>query len=659
MFGFFKKRNKPVTASAPQIPATADDQRMIAFADVYGRSFQMSVAQWRQNVLKPNLQANWDKPEQLYSFIISALRDDLAADVDEASARLASIDPIIERGAVARAIVQLKLGRIDDAGTTISQAIAKAGETGTLLTNEAKVLAARGDQTAAMATLDRGLRLEPNQDNGLMWRVAAITEASGADAAQQYLRDLAGLPNAWRPQLLLGQHAVRARKREEGLAWFDQALARAPHGNDVMLIISGELGKQGFIADAVQRIAPIYDERSDDIRAGYNLLQAYVELGDSVAGRALLDRLFAIGQPAYAEQLNRYAKLFDDMVNAKSQPLDHEPEISILQMALPPWLLGMHDMAWAAPPRREGAQRIVLLPLSAKMSSSNNKPSAGREDERGRLSRSLPLLVLEQLVYCSDLDVAFHLPVADGHNLVLFGQPVNDEALEQLAEGFAYAAEGEIEELDDGAFNIVYRLRRLSDLTAIATVERRFSLEEGGNALIAISGEMVKGLGAATATLIEPRTPMYTLPSAFPSEYTSALAQTLALTLADSAKAREGLFGERNIYGWLQTLAANLSSNEPAQFMYFTALAKGRRLGSPIVDEFERAAAQRMRELVRAGSYSARLLPLAATIYPKNDELYELLSSVKPLEDAAYAAWCGRIAEAFRIKPLGTSQQVG
>lgn len=653
MFGLFKNRKKPAT-TPERVSAAVDDQRMIQFVDVYGRSFQISVAQWRQKVLKPNLQANWDKPEQLYSFIISALRDNLAA-VDEASARLANIDPVIERGSVARAIVQLKLGRIDDAGVTIRQAIAKVGETGTLLTNEAKVIAARGDQIAAMATLDRGLQLDPNQDNGLMWRVAVLTEESGADATQKYLRHLAGLPNAWRPQLLLGQHAIKAGKREESLAWFDQALARAPHGNDVMLITSGELGKQGLLADAVQRIAPIYDERSDDIRAGYNLLQAYVELEDAVAGRALLDRLFALGQPAYAEQLNRYAKLFDDMVSAKSQLLDHEPEISILQMPLPPWLLGMHDMGWAAPPRREGAQRVVLVPLSAKITSGNNKPSAGREDERGRLSRSLPLLVLEQLVYCSDLDVAFHLPVADGHNLVLFGQPLNEETLEQLAEDFAFAAEGEIDDLDDGTFNIIYRLRRLSNLATVATVERRFSVEDGGNALIVVSGEMLNALGVATSALIEPRTPVYTLPAAYPSEYISALAQTLALTLADSAKARESLFGERDIYGWLQTLAANLRSNEPAQFMYFTALAKGRRLGSPIVDEFERPAAQRMRELIHAGSYAARLLPLIAAVYPNNDELYEMLSAAKPIYDPAYTAWCSRIAEAFRSKSVGST----
>ena len=80
-----------------------------------------------------------------------------------------------------------------------------------------------------------------------------------------------------------------------------------------------------------------------------------------------------------------------------------------------------------------------------------------------------------------------------------------------------------------------------------------------------------------------------------------------------------------------------------------TALAKGRRMGSSIVDEFERPAAQRMRELIRAGRYSARLLPLMAAVYPSNAELGDLLATANPTGDASYAAWCGRAASTFPI----------
>ncbi|WNL44071.1 hypothetical protein RKE25_11580 [Dyella sp. BiH032] len=648
MFGFFKKRKKTAAAATPVAQdQSAGEQRLISFVDAYGRSFQVPLEQWRESVLRPNLQAKWDSPDELYSLILSALGDDLAADVDQASARLLEIDPTPERAFVTRAIVQMRLERLEDAGATLRKAIAQLGESGILLTNLAKVIDMQGDHAWAMATLDRALELDPNQDNGLGWRIAVLNEAQGEAAAGAYLRNLAARPDSWYPQLLLGRGAVRAGRREEGLAWFDQALARAPHGSGLLLTVTGELGQQGLLNDAVQRVAPLYDERRDDIRVGYNLLQAYLELGDAGTGRALLDRLFALGQPAYAEPLQHFAKAFDEMIVEPPKTLHHEPQLQMMQLASPPWLLGMHDMAWAAPARGENRPRVVLLPLAATGEALEGHGRTGREDERGRLSRALPLLLLEQLIYCSDLDAIFNVPVADGHNLVLFGRPIGDEELEFLAGEFAFAAEGEIAALEGERFKITYRLRKLDDLAIVRQVEREFGAADAGDALIAITGEVLSALGAATASVIEPRVPMYALPAACASEYVSALGQALSLTLVCLADARDTLFGERNIYGWMQSLAVALPDNDPAQFMYFTALAKGRRMGSPIVDEFEKPAAQRMRELVRAGRYPARLLPLIVAVYPDNDELGELLAAAVPVSDETYGTWCARISGAF------------
>jgi hypothetical protein len=265
------------------------------------------------------------------------------------------------------------------------------------------------------------------------------------------------------------------------------------------------------------------------------------------------------------------------------------------------------------------------------------------------------LFLLEQLVYCSDLDAALNLPVADGHNLVLFGRAAGDEELEFLAQDFDWVVEGEVAHLDEG-FKVVCRLRRLSDRSTLKRVERSFKEQDIGNALMVMSGEILVAIGSATSSSIEPRVPMYALPAAHVNQYLSALGQYLALTLADSAHARDSLYGERNIYGWLQTLAVSIPDNEPAQFMYFTALAKGCRMGSPMIDEFERPAVQRMRELVRAERYSARLLPLAAAVYPDNTEFGDLLASAKPVGDDAYSAWCGRLANAFPVVPTPPSK---
>lgn len=660
MFGFFKKRNSALAAPTAVIkpasdPRPATAQRLVSFVDAYGRSFQVPLEQWRRDILKPNLDSKWNDPEGLYSLIISALKDELASDVDEASIRLMDIDPVVERGFVARAIVQLRLGHTREAGETLRRAIAEIGETGVLLTNQAKVISAEGSHALAMATLERSLELDPNQDNGLSWRVAELTETSGTGAAQAYLRTLAERPDAWRPHLLLGQQAIKAGQQEEGLAWFDEALARAPHGSDVMLAVTGELGRKGLLNDLVQRVAPLYEERRDDIRVGYNLLQAYVELGGASAGQDLLERLFSLGQPAFTQHLQHYAKIFEEMAMQAPKVLDHEPEISMMQLKLPSWLLGMQGMEWAAPPRGKSRPRIALLPLAAPDESSVSDVRSGREDERGRLSRALPLFLLEQLVYCSDLEVTLNLPVADGHGLVLFGRAVGEDELEAMSQDFDWVVEGDVIHADEG-FEVVCRLRRLSDRSTLKRVMGRFKEQEIGNALMVMSGEILAAISTAASVSIEPRVPVYTLPARCVNEYVSALGQYLALTLASLAKTRESLYGERNIYGWLQSLAVSIPDNEPAQFMYFTALAKGRRMNSPIVDEFERPAAQRMRELVHAGRYTARLLPLVAAVYPNNVDLGDLLAAGKPMGDDAYSAWLGRLRSAFPVVPTPPSK---
>ncbi|KAF1005832.1 MAG: Beta-barrel assembly-enhancing protease [Luteibacter sp.] len=645
MFGWLRKRKQRKAARV-----AVDESRPVPFVDVYGRTLEIPLGRWRDDVLLPNIREAWADPAQLYSLVMDGVRKQLFDAVDEASLHLSRIDPLVERGHVVRAIVQMKRGFLDEAQATLHAAIARAGESGVLLTNEAKVIAERGDHAGSMAMLDRALRLDPNQDNGLGWRVAALQEDRDDAEVGTYLQALAALPHAWRPQLLLGRRALDAGHRDEALVLFREVLDRAAHETDVMLGVSGELGKHGFIADAVGLVAPLYDEKRDDPRAGFNLLQAYLELGDAEAGTVLLEKMFALRHPVYAERLQWYASAFDEMVRMAPRPLTEEPRIDVLRFDLPPWLLAMQDMAWAAPARDENAPRVVLLPLAALAHDGITQASSGREDERGRLSRALPLLLLEQLVFCSDLRAALHLPVANGYHLVLFGAPVADDELERLADDHDFAVEGDIVEQEDG-FEIVCRLRNLADRSVLARVTRRFVSDEAGDALIGLTGELIMALGERTGRVIEPRSAHYALPQAHATPYVSALGQTLALTLARTTEARESLHGERNIYGWMQTLALALPNNEAAQFMYVTALAKGRRVGSPIVDEFEEPAVQRMREIRDAGLYATHLLPLLAAVFPSNDALFDMLAMAPASHEPAYAAWCARVAAAFPVVP--------
>lgn len=87
------------------------------------------------------------------------------------------------------------------------------------------------------------------------------------------------------------------------------------------------------------------------------------------------------------------------------------------------------------------------------------------------------------------------------------------------------------------------------------------------------------------------------------------------------------IYGERNIYGWMQRLAVACPDNEAAQFMYVTALAKGRRCGSPIVDEFEQPASERLRSLIAERRHAANLAPLLVATFPENTAIREMAAA--------------------------------
>ena len=69
-------------------------EELITVYDGYGRELQITRSDWREKMLQPNLQLKWDKPDELYTTIVSALNDGFATDLLPAAERLLAIDPI-------------------------------------------------------------------------------------------------------------------------------------------------------------------------------------------------------------------------------------------------------------------------------------------------------------------------------------------------------------------------------------------------------------------------------------------------------------------------------------------------------------------------------------------------------------------------------------
>lgn len=294
-------------------PPTAPPERMIHLYDAQGRDLWISLSEWRTGVLPASLQSAWSNPDELYGVIVSGLQDDLASDLEPASARLAAIDPIAERGATIRGIVLMKLGRLDEAEAALRAGMARAGETGPLLTNLAKVQFERGDEARAAATLWRGVEADPNLENGLLWWLSLQEEAGGDAAYRTGLRKAAGLPGAWRPQLWLARMFLDDGDLGAALALYRAALAAPDLTPDALTMVSGDLGQRGRQAEALEIVSPLYDPASGEVATGLNLLQCCQDLGRRREGEALVEKLARLDLPPIRRDLEAFARSFSQM----------------------------------------------------------------------------------------------------------------------------------------------------------------------------------------------------------------------------------------------------------------------------------------------------------------------------------------------------------
>ena len=64
------------------------DPNMIRVYDGFGREMFIQKTQWRDEVLIPNIRKVWDKPDELYNMIVTALGDGVRSHVVDATKHL-------------------------------------------------------------------------------------------------------------------------------------------------------------------------------------------------------------------------------------------------------------------------------------------------------------------------------------------------------------------------------------------------------------------------------------------------------------------------------------------------------------------------------------------------------------------------------------------
>ena len=642
-----KDVKEPATSPERRSEAAEPSKDLITVYDAYGRELKITAGEWREKVLGPNLKASWNDADKLYNLIISALNDGFAEDVREAAARLVEIDSFIERSHTIQGIVLMKCGQLDKAETILRTAIDKAGETGTLLTNLAKVFAERGDDNTAYDILWRGLQLDPNQENGLLWWLSLEKEQKGDEGYQQALHKAAAIPNSWRPQLWLARRYLEQKDVASARALYEKVLQEGLYGSEALMMISGDLGNNGQVTLIPELVGPAFDTRKHDPRAGFNLLQAYLELGLLDDGEALLKRLYALDLAPYKQHLDEVAGVFQQRRAEQSAPraIDDTSQLEIESANLerPVWSYGLRNPTWLFAEKPDESPRVTFISL-AKCFSEADQAEEQREDDLGRYTRAIPLYLAEAVHYWTDFASNTLIPTVKGGGPAVFGAGGNDaELCEQLSGNSDYLVTGEIDNSRE-QWQVTLRLWECAGKQCLLETTAQATEEHIGAEVLKLEQQLLAKLGHHRA---KPFDDFYSRPSAeMMTPYLSGLGQSLILSLvANDVSTKAALWGERNMLEWSLRIALQWPKAVTPKIMFLSGLGKAAKYQSDILPEFKERTLTLFKDAGGTDTPIARLKPLVWKIFDMHEELIGFQQSLSPDGQDSYSRWVRELSD--------------
>lgn len=600
--GLFDKLlgKKTASSGSPPLPWSpeksdpANDPNLIKLFDEYGREMFITKQEWRDKVLRGNLEKQRNSPDDLYSMLVGALQDGFAADIIDYAEHLKRIDPIPARGATILGIVYMKVNRLDDAQRVLDEHIAKHGEEGFVLTNLAKVYSERGDHDHADAILWHALEIDPNQDNGLEWYAAIQNERRGEAGALDAFKRVAALPKSWRARLWLAREALKQNKLSEAESLYKDALTLAdrPTPADLLMQMSGDLGNSGHLDEIIRLTSPYFDPSYHGLQVGNNIIKANLELGRLDEARQVLKQLYAQRRPDWKQTLNYWdTELAKAETARKAAASDRDLSVSLLSIEGPLWMRDGSPFAALLAPKSKDAIQIAVFGSTALLPHVPEKPALQLADSPGRLSRSIPLLIAETVHLTTDATGIALIPWAQGNGFALFGKPYDDNALCEMS------GKGEKPDYVVGVtldatlplWKLNFRLVRRADRQRMAEASVDTNVEDLTTLIEEVFRELKNLLSSHACVAMKSPPDWYFVPRGHDGpDYLLRLEQqlTVACQNLDFLKGG-GLYGEREIVEGILQLCVNQPTNPTVRMLYAQTLRLMKKARPEILAEYK------------------------------------------------------------------------
>lgn len=289
-----------------QSPEVEDDS--VEVYDARGRVVRVPKSEWREKVLLPTLEEAKSDLERLYGVIVAALTDGYASEVLPYAHFLAERDPSPARGAALVGAVHLATNALDEAETVLERSLASDGRDALVLANLARVHEARGDDERVGTLLWEALTLDPNHGFTFGWFVDRARQKGGPEGTRLACETVAALPGSWRARLVRAGYSLAHGNFAEASRYHDEALAMAPDPipSDLLLQMSGDLGKAGQFETLVTRVRPRFRPDLHDFFVGANLMKAYLGLERRVDAEEVFDALCKEERPDWHDRLEQW-----------------------------------------------------------------------------------------------------------------------------------------------------------------------------------------------------------------------------------------------------------------------------------------------------------------------------------------------------------------
>lgn len=208
-------------------------------------------------------------------------------------------------------ITHLESGRYKDAERILSEYLESHPDSVTAHLNLFKTYLAQKEEDLAWDEIQTAVRLDPDRLDVLRQLYFLFLESGRKEEALEWLDRL-----ATENEKSHGPLMVKAWAMEEDGRWPEaeenlrEALARAPHNEEVLLYYTAGLGKRGKRADIIQLL--LAEPEPLSLSLTINLAMAYSQLGQLKKGRALLEKFLKREEISLVDQ-QRVKALISEM----------------------------------------------------------------------------------------------------------------------------------------------------------------------------------------------------------------------------------------------------------------------------------------------------------------------------------------------------------